>query len=87
MNTPFAHVAVIGLGLISSSICLAIRRAGFETRITGTARTKKTRDTARKLGLCDEVFETAAEAVRDADLVILCIPVGAKGVFICSGSP
>jgi hypothetical protein len=45
-------------------------------RITGTARTPETRAEAARLGLC-EVFDTAAEAVKGADLVILCVPVGA----------
>ena len=35
------------------------------------------RDTAKKIGLCDQVFDTVEEAVKDADLVILCVPVGA----------
>jgi len=73
---PYRHVALIGLGLIASSITHAMRRAGMTARITGYARTAETRDEARRLGLC-EVFATAAEAVDGADLVILCVPVGA----------
>ena len=73
---PYRHVALIGLGLIASSITHAMRRAGMTARITGYARTAETRDEARQLGLC-EVFDTAAEAVDGADLVILCVPVGA----------
>jgi cyclohexadieny/prephenate dehydrogenase len=73
---PYDHVALIGLGLIASSITHAMRRAGMTTRITGYARTAETRDEARRLGLC-EVFDSAAEAVAGADLVILCVPVGA----------
>ncbi|GIX12570.1 MAG: prephenate dehydrogenase [Paracoccaceae bacterium] len=75
---PFAHVALIGLGLIASSISHALRRAGFAGRITGTARSAETRRRAAELGLC-EVFDTPAEAVAGADLVILCVPVGAMG--------
>ncbi len=71
-----AHVALIGLGLIASSISHAMRRAGLDVRITGHARTAETRAEATRLGLC-EVFETAADAVEGADLVILCVPVGA----------
>jgi cyclohexadieny/prephenate dehydrogenase len=69
-------VALIGLGLIASSISRAMRRAGMEARITGTARTEASRAEAAALGLA-EVFPTAAEAVAGADLVILCVPVGA----------
>ena len=72
----YRHVALIGLGLIASSISHAIRRAGMETRITGHARTGKSREEAARLGL-GEIFPTAAEAVEGADLVILCVPVGA----------
>jgi cyclohexadieny/prephenate dehydrogenase len=72
------HVALIGLGLIASSISHAIRRSGAEVRVTGHARTAETRAEAARLGLA-EVFETAAEAVEGADLVMLCVPVGAMG--------
>jgi cyclohexadieny/prephenate dehydrogenase len=75
----FATVALIGIGLIGSSISHAIRRRGLATRITGHARTAETRETALRLGLIDEAFATAGEAVTDADLVILCVPVGACG--------
>jgi cyclohexadieny/prephenate dehydrogenase len=70
------HVALVGLGLIASSISHAIRRAGMPTRITGHARTARSREEAARLGL-GEIFETAGEAVEGADLVILCVPVGA----------
>lgn len=75
----FATVALIGIGLIGSSISHAIRRRGLATRITGHARTADTQETALRLGLVDEAFATAGEAVTDADLVILCVPVGACG--------
>ncbi|MEM9791918.1 MAG: prephenate/arogenate dehydrogenase family protein [Pseudomonadota bacterium] len=75
----YRHIALIGLGLEASSIALAARRDGFSGRITGTARTAETRDIALELGLCDAVFETASETVADADLVILCVPVGVMG--------
>ncbi len=74
--TGFTHVALIGLGLIASSISHAMRRAGMPARITGTARTEATRREAADLGL-GEITATAAEAVEGADLVILCVPVGA----------
>ena len=69
------HVALIGLGLIASSISHAIRRSGADVRITGHARTAASREEAARLGLA-EVFETAAEAAAGADLVVLCVPVG-----------
>ncbi len=71
------RVALIGLGLIAGSISLALRRNGFSGEIVGSARTEETRATAREIGLVDRVTETAREAADGADLVILCVPVGA----------
>ena len=76
----FDRVALIGLGLIGSSLSHAMRRRNLARTIVGTAQSEKTREAALRLGLVDSVYATAAEAVRDADLVILCAPVGA-----CSG--
>ncbi len=75
----YDRIALIGLGLIAGSMSLALRRAGFEGEITGYARTEETRQTARDINLVDRVCETAAEAAKDADLVVLCVPVGAMG--------
>ena len=76
--SEFKHVALIGLGLIASSITHAARRPGNPPRITGTARSAETRNIAREIDLC-EVTETAADAVQGADLVVLCVPPGAMG--------
>jgi cyclohexadieny/prephenate dehydrogenase len=73
----FERVALIGLGLIGSSLSHAVRRAGLARSIAGNARTAQTRETALRLGLVDAVHATAAEAAREADLVVLCAPVGA----------
>jgi cyclohexadieny/prephenate dehydrogenase len=72
----YRHVALIGLGLIASSISHAVRRSAAQVKITGYARTAESRETAARLGL-GEIFATAGEAVEGADLVILCVPVGA----------
>lgn len=77
----FKRVALIGLGLIASSISHGIRRAGLATTVTGYARTEATREEARRLGL-GEIHDTAAGAARDADLVILCVPVGAMAAVM-----
>jgi cyclohexadieny/prephenate dehydrogenase len=82
MSKPmFDCVALIGLGLIGSSLSHAMRRGGLARRITGHARSKATRAKAQELGLADEVFTHAADAVRGADLVILCTPVGVYGAL------
>ncbi len=77
MTQIYDRVALIGLGLIASSMCHAMRRAGLAGEILGYARSSETRDIAREIGLCDRVCDSAAEAVKDADLVVLCVPVGA----------
>ncbi len=74
----FKHVALVGLGLIASSICHAQKRVDGAVRLTGYARSAQTRQIARDLDLC-EVFDDLGEAVKGADLVILCVPVGAMG--------
>ena len=79
MSPIYDRVALIGLGLIASSMVWAIRRAGLAGEVTGHARSAETRATARELGLCDRVCDSAAEAAAGADLVVLCVPVGAMG--------
>lgn len=79
MSVIYNRVALIGLGLIAGSMALAMRRRGLAAEVTGYARTADTRDTARRINLVDRVCDTAVEAVKDADLVVLCVPVGAMG--------
>ncbi len=75
----FDRVALIGFGLIGGSIARAARLQGLAGEIITTARSAKTRERVMELGIVDRVVETNVEAVQDADLVILCIPVGACG--------
>jgi len=75
----FKRVALIGFGLIGGSIARAAREQGLAGEIVATARSAKTRARIKELGLVDRVVETNAQAAKDADLVILCIPVGACG--------
>jgi cyclohexadieny/prephenate dehydrogenase len=77
----FERVALIGLGLVGSSLSHAMRRAGLAHSIVGHARTAGTRETALRLGLVETAYATAAEAARGADLVILCAPVGVCGAL------
>ncbi len=72
----FDHIALVGLGLIGSSLGHAIRRGRLAKRISGTARSQRTREAALALGFVDDVHQDPADAVRGADLVILCTPVG-----------
>ena len=77
MAQEYKRVALIGLGLIASSMAHAMRRDGLAGEIVGTARSAETRDIAREVGFCDRVVDTTAEAVEGADLVVLAVPVGA----------
>ena len=81
MKQHFDHVALIGLGLIGSSLGHVIKRHGLARRVSGTARSAQTRETALRIGFVDEVHEDPAECVRGADLVILCTPVGTFGTL------
>jgi cyclohexadieny/prephenate dehydrogenase len=75
----FNKIALIGFGLIGGSIARAARAQGLVKQIVTTARSERTRARVRELGIVDAVVETNVEAVKDADLVILGIPVGACG--------
>ena len=75
----FNKIALIGFGLIGGSIARAARAQGLAGEIVTTARSPKTRARVAELGIVDRVLETNIEAVADADLAILCIPVGACG--------
>src|SRR5499433_943004 len=75
----FNRLALIGMGLIGSSIARATRAQGAARTIVATARSAETRKRVAELGLADQVVETNAAAVEGADLVIVCIPVGACG--------
>jgi len=77
MSVHFRKLALIGIGLIGSSIALAARREGLVEVISIATRKQETLDEARELDLGDIYTLDAAEAVRGADLVIICTPVGA----------
>lgn len=74
---PFARITIIGIGLIGSSIARAARAAMPTARLTGYDADPVVRDAAHRLALFDDVADSAGAAVIDADLVILCVPVGA----------
>jgi cyclohexadieny/prephenate dehydrogenase len=87
-NTPIIErLALIGVGLIGGSIARAAREYGAARTIVATARSEATRRRVIELGIADQVVETNAEAVRDADLVIACIPVGASGPVAAEIAP
>jgi cyclohexadieny/prephenate dehydrogenase len=79
MTPPFKRLALIGVGLIGSSIARAARAQHQVGTIVATARSAATRRRVMELGLADQVVDTPAAAVAGADLVIVCIPVGQCG--------
>lgn len=72
-------VAIIGLGLLGGSIGLATKARAPQIATTGWDRDPAVRQRAAERGLVDNVHDTPEAAVAEADLVILCVPVGAMG--------
>lgn len=87
MSLVYDRVALIGLGLIAGSMAHAIRAGGLAREVVGHARSAETRATAREIGLCDRVCDSAADAVAGADLVVLAVPVGAMGAVAAAIAP
>lgn len=77
MAKSIETVALIGLGLIGSSIARGVRDALPDLKLSGYDADPAVRARARELSLADNVSDNPAEAVAEADLVILCVPVGA----------
>ncbi len=73
----FERVAIIGIGLIGSSLAYAIRKHGAARTVVAYDRVPDVRSRAMALGLAEHVEDNAKAAVEGADLVILCVPVGA----------
>jgi cyclohexadieny/prephenate dehydrogenase len=82
----YDRVALIGLGLIASSMAHAMRATGLARHIAGHAPSAATRAAALEL-FCDSVHATAAEAAEGADLVVLAVPVGAMGAVAAAVAP
>ncbi|HVY51097.1 MAG TPA: prephenate/arogenate dehydrogenase family protein [Devosia sp.] len=83
----FEKLALIGIGLIGSSIARAVRLKGLARTIAVSTRRQETLDEARGLGLGDFYTLDPVEAVRHADLVILCIPVQSYGPVMAQIGP
>ena len=76
MPTLFNKVALIGIGLIGSSIARVIKRDKIARHLVAVAKSKKTIDSVVELGIADSVTLDPSEAVKDADMVMLCSPLG-----------
>ena len=78
MKPHFDRIAFIGIGLIGSSLARVVRREGLAGHLVVSTRSADTLARAEELGLGDSCTIDAAEAVRDADLVVVSVPVGAS---------
>ncbi len=76
VTLPFGRVALIGMGLIGSSLARVLERKGLAGAIAGCARSEATRAKALELGLAESMHADPAEAAADADLVVICTPIG-----------
>ncbi|MER8590983.1 MULTISPECIES: prephenate/arogenate dehydrogenase family protein [unclassified Mesorhizobium] len=88
MTSPmFEKIALVGIGLIGSSLARVIRREGLAGQIAISTRSEATLARASQLGLGDTYTTDAKEAVRDADLVIVSVPVGSSGTVAAEIAP
>lgn len=81
-NVLFEKVAFIGLGLIGSSLARVLRAKGLARQIVASTRSQSTLDQALTLGVIDAGFSNPVDAVIDADLIVLAMPVGATEVVL-----
>lgn len=78
MSSPLFHkVAFIGLGLIGSSLARVIQAEGLAEQVVASTRSQKTLDDALALGIIQQGYTSPEQAVQDADLVVLALPVQA----------
>lgn len=75
----FEKIALVGIGLIGSSIARVVRREGLAGHVSISTRRSETLRRAEQLGLGDSYHMDPRDAVRDADLVVVSVPVGASG--------
>lgn len=88
MTAPiYGRVALIGLGLIASSMAHAMKAAGLAGEIVGYAKSAESRAVALEIGFIDHAADTAAAAVVGADLVVLAVPVGAMEAIAAEIGP
>ncbi|MGB5670797.1 MAG: prephenate dehydrogenase/arogenate dehydrogenase family protein, partial [Sedimenticolaceae bacterium] len=82
MSASIGRLAIIGVGLIGGSLARALRSADRVGEIVGCGRGKANLDLAVELGVIDRYSHDISEAVRDADVVFLAVPLGAmRGAF------
>ncbi|MCU6432675.1 prephenate dehydrogenase/arogenate dehydrogenase family protein [Undibacterium sp. Jales W-56] len=83
----FKRVAVFGVGLIGGSFALALKKAGAVGQVVGVGRSLASLQRAQQLGIIDAIADSAAAAVRDADLVLIAAPVAQTAAILSSIQP
>ncbi len=83
----FERMALIGLGLLGSSLARVAKREGLVRHVAGSTRSRETRERAFELGFLDSIHETPQEVVAGADFVVLCSPVGTYGDLAAAIAP
>ena len=83
----FRRVALLGAGLIGSSLAWAIRGRGLAEHVAAYSRRAETRATIERLGFADSLYGDPDEAVKGADLVVFCVPVGANAAVAAEVAP
>lgn len=80
-------LAIIGVGLIGGSLALALKKAGAVNTVSGYARSPETLEQAKTLGIIDQAAASIAEAVTDADMVFVAVPMGAMTAVFAEMAP
>lgn len=81
------RLAIIGIGLIGGSLSLALKQAGSVKHVVGFSRKASTRSEAMSLGVIDSAVSSIADAIQNADIVVLAVPVGAIADALISIAP
>ncbi len=87
MQPPIARLAVFGIGLIGGSLALALKRNGSVREVLGVGRSAANLQLALQCGLIDRVVHDPLEAVAEADMVVLAVPVGQMGGLMRAVAP
>jgi len=80
----FDRIAIVGLGLIGSSIAHGVKARGLAATVVGYDASADVRARAAELGFCDHIADTPEAAVKDAELVVVAVPVGATGEAVAA---
>ncbi len=80
-------LAIIGVGLIGSSLALALREANAVNRVTGFGRNRSNLEKGVEIGVLDDFETSIAETVKDADVIVVAVPLGAMGQVFAELQP